>query len=162
MAKIQVIHIRPIGNGRLKIALFVFRIPIGMLRNQHIVGGGMVGHPINDDVHPQVVGFAHHAFEIVHRAVIGIKSAVVLHGIMATQRTFSIDFPNGVNGHEPNNFDTHIVQPLQLSFDSLKVTGGRKLSDVHFVNSGVGRPSIGLNGFFIHRLLRARRTARGK
>ena len=49
----------------------------------------MVGHPVDNHLHPVVVGSFHHLAEIVDITKLRIHPLVVAHGIVASERALA-------------------------------------------------------------------------
>jgi len=74
-----------------------------MLADQVVIPGGMIGHPIEDDVHPLFMSGSDEMFEIIQAAKPGIDAVIIFNGVGAAQAAFAILSTNLVNGHEPQN-----------------------------------------------------------
>jgi hypothetical protein len=137
---IEVYYIIP-AMGIIELAIDVLFIIFRMGIGPNMVETGMVGHPINNDLHAGSMGLLYQVFEIAHGAKFGIGTGIVGTGIIATHGAFAASLANGCNGHEPEYFYAHIGQPGEVVCKGCKCSFRSILTDVDLINIGIGAPS---------------------
>jgi hypothetical protein len=111
-----------------------------MLGKKRIVPCAVIGNPVDDDIHFLLMNRLHEILEIVHRAEFRIDRAIVAHGVVAAESAFAIEFADGMNRHQPEDFHTHRFQAGELL---LKLGEGAVfgvLPDIHFIDRGIRCP----------------------
>ena len=137
-------HVGPV-EGCYGGSLIVHHIPVRMGLYPRMVAGGVVGHPVDDNLHVHPVGALHHPLKVVHSAKLRIDPPVVCDRVIGSKRAFALHDPDGVYGHEPQDIDAHIPQSGQVRAKSVEGALRGILSDIHLVDAGVSGP-IGLGG----------------
>ena len=100
---VQVDDIRPVPHPVAEGAVLLMVKPLGMLRRQHRVRGGVVVNHVDDAPHTQPVGLVHHAAKVVQRAVLRAYRPVVPDGVGTAQHALTGLLSNGVDGQQPNH-----------------------------------------------------------
>ena len=120
----------------------------------HGIEGGVVGDPIDDDLHFVVVRGRDEGVEILPGAIVRIEGLVILHTVGTAERgasrldevvvlvlpAFPVDFANGVHRHEPDDVDAQLVEAGQVGPSTAEGAIRGVLADVHFVDHGVAGP----------------------
>lgn len=135
---VEIDHVVPIvpGSG-LKVPVNIAGIPFRMLFNQRIVPGRMVGHPIDDHIHPRTVDFLHQLFEILQGTELRVHGEIIPDAVVTTQTSFAVFNADGVDRHKPQYIDAHRFQSRKMVLKSGKSTFRGELPDVDLVYSGV-------------------------
>ena len=81
--------------------LWMAIVPIGVLFDPVVVPTGVVRHPIENDLHAQVVDLFHQRFELLHRPEFRVHLRITGYGVITTQRPLALGFTDRENGHEP-------------------------------------------------------------
>ena len=55
-----------------------------------VVATGVIGHPVENNLHAEFVGFVDHVFEFFDCTIFGVEAFVVFHRIIATELAFAI------------------------------------------------------------------------
>jgi hypothetical protein len=76
----------------------------------------MIGHPIDNDVHPGCVRSGDKVFEIVQRPKLGIHAVIVPHGVLAPQRALAVLDADRMNRHQPEDIRPQGFQAGQVLF----------------------------------------------
>ena len=101
------------------------------------------------------MGIGKEGIEVGHGAELGVHLLVVARGIVAAERTLTSLLADGVDGHEPHDIDTHLVQTGQVLAGSIESSLGSELADVHFIdNAAMPIGLVGFNGCFLLALAR--------
>src|SRR5262249_55899205 len=116
----------------LRVLTIIFR----MLGRPAVIPARMVGDPIDHDPEPQLMGLGYEAFEIVHRAELGVSGSIVGAGIIAAEGTEAFGHADRGNGHEPEYVDPHVFQAGHLFGESVKGAFPGVLTNVHFIDIG--------------------------
>ncbi len=106
-------HISPV-EGRDEIAQGVFRIPLRVFSGQWIVPGRVVAYPVEYHVEAHGVSAVYKRPEVVNSAELGIDALVVADGVVASELTLPVHLADGIDGHEPENVHSQLLQLGQL------------------------------------------------
>ncbi len=85
-----------------------------MFFNPVVVATGVVGNPVEDDLHAEPVGFVDNLFELFDSAEFGVELAVVLDGVITTEFALPVKLGDGKHRHEPKDVDTEFFQTGQM------------------------------------------------
>ena len=105
-----------------------------------MVGGRLVGHPVEDDLETGFVGRGKKMVKIFHRAELRIDPAVVGNGIIRAERALAALGADFVHRHQPQHIHPQVLEPGQLGLDAGEGSLRRELADIHFVNDGIIGP----------------------
>ena len=118
---------RPVG------ALPVMLVPVGMRGVDDIVPRGMVGDPVEDDVHPLRMRRRDERLEIVDRPELGVHRAIVLDRIGAAEPALAVLLADRMDRHQPQDVDAERLQPRQLRLRSAERSLGGELARVDLI-----------------------------
>ncbi len=135
---IQVRHIAPIGSfGHLQISQRIQIVVVFVILRPHVIECGVVGYPIQNDLHIQFVSLVDQTFQVFHSSEFGINGLVILHRIITTLSAFSVYLTDGMNRHQPHDFNAHIFKSRQVFRKCIQRTFRCMLPDVCFVDRSV-------------------------
>ncbi len=137
-----VLHLRRAGvegDGKY-LALLIELVEVLVGRRPGVVPGGVVGHPVEDELEAQRMRLRHQALEVGHGAKLGVDCGVVADGVVAAQPALAVHLPDGLDGHQPQDVHAHLAQPRQVGSKGVERAFGRVLADVDFVDVGAARP----------------------
>ena len=138
---IEVDDIRPVPpRGRDMRAFPVAGIPVGMLRYPIIVPRGMVGDPVEDDLHALRMGGVDERLEIRLGAEIGIDRAIVTNAVRTAERPLAVFLPDRMDRHQPQYVDPKRFEPRKLAGCGVERPLAGELASVDLVNNGLLRP----------------------
>ena len=141
LAVVELDDVRPVPpRRRVEVALPVPLVPFGVLPDQHVVPGGVVGDPVEDHVQPKFVGAVDEPLEVVEGAELGVDGEVVARRVRAAQRALAVLLADRVDRHEPDDVRTQRLQARQLLLRSGERSLRRELPQVDLVQDGVLRP----------------------
>ena len=103
---VELADVRPIILNH-QLAVLVAVVPTCVLR-PFAVRSGMVGNPIKDNLHAQLVRLGKKMLKILARTELGVELAVVNNAVITAQRAFSGQLANGLQRHYPDNIHTHL------------------------------------------------------
>ena len=140
---VGVVELRGVGpvprHGRLPRS--VAFVPRGVLFGDPPgVTGRMVGHPIEQYLYAEAVGFGDEGVEIGHRAQFGIHGAVVADRIVGAQRAFAPGLPDRIDRHQPHGIDAEVSEERKFRGGGAQRAFGRELAHVHFIENGLVAP----------------------
>ena len=147
---IQVYYIIP-AMGVIKLPLIVFSIETVIFARPPVIPSRVVGYPVDDDAETQFVGGGDELFKVGDGTVFRIGGGIIGTGVVAAQASFSTFETDGMDRHEPEDLDSHIAKAGQLSSESREAAFPRILSQVDFINIGIGYP-IGTNKWSAHNI----------
>ena len=107
---IQISCIFPICSFWLNnISQTILCVPIRMRFYPHIIPRSVICHPINNHMHSQFMCFCNQVFEISFRSVFRIYSRIIFYCIIASEFAFAVFLSNRIDGHHPDNVNTHCL-----------------------------------------------------
>ena len=120
----------------------------------HGIERGVVGDPVDDDLHVIVMRRGHEGIEILPCAVVGVQGRVILNTVWAAKgrapwlnekivlilSSLAVDLTNRVNRHEPDDVHTELVKPSKIGSSAVERAGRRMLAHVHFIDDSVLGP----------------------
>ena len=138
---VQVDDVGPVPpQGRPLHPLPVALVPVGVLGVERVVPGGMVGHPVEDDVHPLRMCGGDERLEVGERPELGIDRAIVAHRIGAAERALAMLDADRIDRHQPDDADAQCLQPRQLLLGGAEGAFGGELAGIDLVEDSVFRP----------------------
>mgnify|MGYP000199286452 CR=1 FL=1 len=111
-----------------------------MLLDQRIVPGRVVGDPVQDDVHAQLMGLSHELLEAVQVAELGVHTLVIPYGIGAAEPAFALRYADFLHRHQPQDVYAKIFEPWKLLFRGGKSPLRRELACVDLVDDRIAAP----------------------
>ena len=105
-----------------------------MLLDQHRVPRGVIGNDIDEHLHAACVRSGHQRFQIFGLAIRRIDRIVVAHRVRTAERSLRLELAHGVNGHQPDDIDTEIFQPVQLCRDAFEIPARGERAWKHLVD----------------------------
>jgi len=109
-----------------------------------MIPGGVIGHPVENQVHAQAVGRPEPGTrKSVQGAKVRIDSFVVTDCIITAQRPFAFHDADGVDRHQPKNIDPHFLEAAQLGQGRSQRPLWGKLAHVQFINDSIAGPIPG-------------------
>ena len=125
-----------------------------MVLRPNAIKRAVVGHPVQNHTHAQVMGRGRQCTQIIVGAVIWIHRVVILDAVRASQRTasglddvivlvfsaFAVHLSNRVNRHQPQNVHPEVFQSGQVWDERLDRALWRVLTQVDFVDRGIFGP----------------------
>jgi len=135
-----------------------FRVVFRMLLDPRVIPGGVVGHPVDDDVHAPGVDRVDERAELRLAAVLGVDPSVVAHGVGRAEGTdvgLGTLLPNRMDGHEPERGNAHGLQFIEPIDGAAEGPFRGEVGNKDFVDDRIIHP-VG----FTH-TVRGRRRLRG-
>ena len=117
LAVIEVDHVGPVADLVADIPVPVAPVELRMLPQQHGVGGAVVIHHVDHDLHAAAADLAAERTEILHAAVGGVDRAVVAVGVGAAETAFLSFHADGVDRQEPDPVRSQIADAVEVGDD---------------------------------------------
>ena len=144
---IEVRNVRPVVVWGEDVAVVVAVVAVGVGGNPRIVPGGVVRHPVEDDVHTELVDFLYQLSKILLGAEVGVHFLVILDAVRAAESAFTVFLADWEYRHQPQDVHAHIFEAFEVLAKSRKIALRCILADVHFVNIRRFGP-FGCHNFF--------------
>ena len=120
-------------------------VKLRVLGHPMVVPGSMVGDPIQNDLHSELVGLVHHTGKVGAVAKLGVDGAVVRDAVVGPEDAFALCDANGTHGHEPQDVGAQIFDARKFFFKAVQTAFGGELPHVDLIDHGVFRP-VGVKG----------------
>ncbi len=100
----------------------------------------MVGDPVENDLHAQMVDAVHQRPEIGGGAELGVDARVIGDGVVAAEYPFAVELADRLHRHDPQDVDSETLEPDQMGHERGERAGGRVLTRVDLVDHGMLGP----------------------
>ena len=110
-----------------------------------MVGGGVVGHPVDYEPEAEFVGPVQEGVEVLEGAEFGVDVAVVADGVVGAESSLAVELPYGVGRHDPEDVDSELPEHGQPFGGCGEGALGGHLPDVEFVDHGTALV-VGVSG----------------
>ena len=114
----------------------------GLLRDPRVVGSGVVGHPVEHDLHPKRVGLLHEGVEVFERAELRIDRAVVLDGVVGAEGALAAEFADRIDRHQPDNVHSQLAQAGEVSRGGAEGALRGELAGVELIDNALGDEGV--------------------
>ena len=112
----------------------------GLGRHPDVVRGGLVGHPVQDELESLLMRGGEQMLEVLHRAEFGIDLRVVGDGVIGAERALPALDADLVHRHQPEHVHAQLFQARQLCLDAGERPLRGKLAHIDFINDGIVGP----------------------
>ena len=136
---IQVHDVPPVGHLAGGSSLLIPQEELRVVVGQDGVRRGVVVDHVDDAFHAAGMDGLHQVEEILPRAVFRVDGPVVADGVGAAQRALAALYPDGVDGHEPQDVRAKSADAVQVTLQGVERTLRGVAADEHAVNDLMGQ-----------------------
>ena len=137
---VEVGDVDPIRVRRHDLARLVVGIPVRVFADQHRIPRRVIRHDVDEHLHAALVRGGHQAFQVVGAAVGRIDRIVVAHRVRTADGALGLELAQWMDGHEPDDRDPEILQPVELRGDAREIAFFREGARENFVDHGIAEP----------------------
>ena len=143
---VQIHHIGPVPHLVAPAAVGLAIVILRVQGHQGGVRGGVVIHHVDDALHAIIVNGVHQVEEVLQGAVLRVHRAIVPVGIGAAHAALAVGFPDGVDGHQPQDVRAQGPDPGQIRLHGPEGALGRVAADVQLIDHAAAQGGIGFKG----------------
>ena len=134
----------------------ITHVPVRILPfHPRMVGRGVVRDPVQDHLEPHPVGRLQEMVEVLEGTELGIGVAVVLYGVIGPEGPLPPLFPDGIDGHQPDDVDAELLEHREFPFRRGEGAFFRCLAGIEFIDNRIAITGLSSGDGLLHAILRA-------